>query len=136
MMQDISMNHTDTKDSNMKIAISVKDVNPETELDQRFGRCAYFWIYDTVSGAYSSIENTAANDSGGAGTAAAKLISDQGVTTVISGNYGPNAVKALQAFGIQMLVSAEEKVWTVIDKYKLNLLQEVSQPTSEGLHHK
>lgn len=120
----------------MKIAVSVKENDPETVLDPRFGRCNYFWIQDLANGTHDCIENSAANDSGGAGTAAAKIVSDQGVTAIISGNYGPNAVTALQAFGIKMFVSPEADIATVLDHYNHNGLEEVSQPTREGLHHK
>lgn len=118
----------------MKIAVSTKEQHPETALDARFGRCPYFFIFDTETGSYTTIENTAAHAPGGAGSAAAKLIYDQKATAIISGNYGPHAVSALQNFGIKMYISAEEKVWIVLDKFKHNLLIEAETATVQGKH--
>lgn len=118
----------------MKIAVSIKAQNPDTYLDARFGRCPYFFIFDTLTGSYTTIKNTASNAPGGAGNLAAKLINEQGVTAVISGNYGPHAVTALKNFGIKMYISAEEKIWTVLDKFKHNLLIEAETATVHGKH--
>lgn len=118
----------------MKIAISAKGQTPDAELDSRFGRCAYFIVFDSETGSYIAIENTAANAAGGAGSAAAKILNQHDVTVIVSGNYGPHAVPALQAFGITMYLATEERIWMVYDKFKNNLLPEADKATVAGKH--
>lgn len=118
----------------MKVAISTKTTNPETDLDVHLGRCPYFFIFDLTTGSYTVIENTAAHAPGGAGSAAAKLLSENDVSIIISGNYGPHAVTALKNLEIRMYLSSEEKLWTVLDKFKQNLLAEAQSATVKGKH--
>ncbi len=118
----------------MKVAISAKSQIPETEMDPRFGRCVCFYIFDTETGNYQIVENTAAEAAGGAGGAAAKLLEQYDVKAVISGNYGPHAVTALQAFGIKMYLADGGRIWTVLDKFKNNLLTEADKATVLGKH--
>ena len=118
----------------MKIAISAKSSVPEQQMDSRFGRCPYFFIFDTEKGSYEVIKNTAADSPGGAGSAAAKLINKYGVSAVVSGNYGPHAVSALKAFEIKMYISTEDTIWMVVDKYKHGVLTEADKATVSGKH--
>lgn len=120
----------------MKVAISAQGQVPENKLDPRFGRCAYFIIFNTEDGSYKTIENTAANASGGAGSAAAQLVNKAGAEAVVSGNYGPNAVTALNSFGIKMYLAEEETVWIVIDKFKNGVLAQAETATVPGKHSK
>lgn len=117
---------------NMKVAIATKDQNPETRSYKKFSRCTSFFIFDTVSGSYEVIENTAAHLPLGAGNAAAQLIYKNDVHAVIAGYYSPFASNALQRLGIKMYLSAEEKVWTVYDKFKNNLLVEANASALAG----
>ncbi len=79
----------------MKVAISM-DKNKK-DVDQRFGRCAYFAIVDED---IRFIENKGALEGHGAGTIAAKLVAEEGAEAVITGNLGPNAAKILEQFQI------------------------------------
>ncbi len=118
----------------MKIAISSKTNSADAELDPRFGRCAYFVVYDTEAGPVTVIENTAAAAAGGAGGAAAQLVDAQGVAAVISGNYGPHAVDALKAFGIRMYISSPDTVAGAFEKFKSGQLKESAGATVVGRH--
>jgi predicted Fe-Mo cluster-binding NifX family protein len=118
----------------MKVAIATKDQTPETSLYAKFSRCTAFFIFDTKTGQYTIIENKAAHIMLGAGSSAAKLIHENGATAIIAGYYSPYAATALRNLGIKMYLSAEEKIWTVYDKFKNNLLIEAKTVAIAGKH--
>lgn len=118
----------------MKIAITSVNDNLDSELDPRFGRAQKFIIFDTEKETFESIDNSNINASGGAGSSSAKTIADKNVEIVISGNFGPNAVMALKAFGIKMYTSQVEKISAVIERLKNGNLKEVIDATVEGKH--
>lgn len=118
----------------MKVAISAQGQTPETRLDPRFGRCGYFIVFNTDNGSYEAIENSAAQASGGAGGAAAALINKAGASAVISGNFGPNAVTSLKAFGIKMYLATDEQLSVLLEKFKNGALTEASDATVPGKH--
>jgi predicted Fe-Mo cluster-binding NifX family protein len=75
-------------------------------MDARFGRAKAFLVIDKKTGkAIETIENTAADVSHGAGTAAANLLSSARVSAVVSGRFGPNALDVLRALGIEAWVA-------------------------------
>ena len=41
----------------MKIALTAREKNIDTEMDPRFGRAPFFVVYDTEWGSYSFIDN-------------------------------------------------------------------------------
>lgn len=86
----------------MKIAVSVVSPHIDSQLDRRFGRCAYFLIADPETQEWQGLENPAVNAPGGAGIQAAELLSKQACLAIISGEFGPKAFNALQLAGIKM----------------------------------
>ncbi len=101
----------------MKIAITAVGGTPDDEVDPRLGRCAYFLIYDVESKQYQAVSNEAANQSGGAGVAAAQLVQGNGAEVVLTGNAGPNAFSTLQAAGVKVVVGVSGKVQEAVEKY-------------------
>jgi predicted Fe-Mo cluster-binding NifX family protein len=79
----------------VKICLTSKGKNLDSELDSRFGRCQYFIIYDTETKEYRVIENTGISSAHGAGVTAAQQIEESGADVVITGKLGPNALKIL-----------------------------------------
>jgi len=121
----------------MKIAISTTDQNLNAAFDPRFGRAAYFCIFDTDSGATTYTPNPALGVSGGAGVQAAQFIADQGVDAVISGSFGPNAFKTLQAAKIAAyLAPAEDKLRAtdLLERYRAGQLKQATAPSHAGHH--
>ncbi len=86
----------------MKIIVTAVRPFLDADVDPRFGRGAYFVIVDTDTLEWRPEANPAVNAPGGAGTRAAQFAASQGVSAVISGDFGPNAAAALQAAGIAM----------------------------------
>lgn len=97
----------------MKIAITTSGPDINSNIDPRFGRCAYFLLIEGSSLEsgdikWDALPNPAINARGGAGTQAAQYISDQNVQVVISGDFGPNAFSTLQSAGISMYLFKSE----------------------------
>ncbi|MBN2142857.1 NifB/NifX family molybdenum-iron cluster-binding protein [Candidatus Woesearchaeota archaeon] len=93
----------------MKIAISSKGKTLDSEIDERFGRCAQFLIVETSAGQAELVEampNEAASRAGGAGPFAAKQLAEKKVDCVITGEVGPHAQEVLDQFGIRIYKGA------------------------------
>ncbi len=86
----------------MKVAISAKDKNPETQVDPRFGRCSYFAIVDLDQEQWDFVPNPGLSSGGGAGTHAAQELVNKKVQVVLTGSAGPNAEAVLKAAGIEV----------------------------------
>ncbi|MDD4609767.1 MAG: NifB/NifX family molybdenum-iron cluster-binding protein [Bacteroidaceae bacterium] len=93
----------------MKIAIASTGKSTDSKLDARFGRCAYFAIYDTESEQVSFIENSAKLASGGAGPAAVTLLLKENVSKIVATTFGMKIKSMLVDLGITMIVQDEEK---------------------------
>lgn len=90
----------------MKICISSTGQGLDSAIDPRFGRCAYFLIGDSKGGTFEATPNPGVNYGGGAGIAAAQLVTSQGVEAVITGNVGPNAYTFLNQAKIKIYTGA------------------------------
>ena len=101
----------------MKIAISANGSESTAELDSRFGRCAYFVIYDSEEKKYSSIINPAADAAGGAGPAAVAVVAKNNVGVVLTGHLGAKAEQALYAAQIKFCIDYSGIVEDVVSSY-------------------
>jgi len=87
----------------MKIAVTSKGQDLESEVDPRFGRAAYILVVDTDSLAFEVLDNSEnVNAFKGAGIGAATMMSDKGVEALLTGFCGPNAFKVLKAANIDV----------------------------------
>jgi len=103
----------------MKLAITAQGENPDSEIDQRFGRAKGFIIYDIDSGEHSYIDNSQnLNAAQGAGIQAAKIVMDSGIKALITGHVGPKAFTTLNAGSIEVYTGAEGTVLEAIEQYK------------------
>ena len=85
----------------MKIAITSKGKDLDSEIDPRFGRAAYIIVVDTDSLEFKALDNSEnVNAFKGAGIQAATMMSDNGVTALLTGFCGPNAFGILKAADI------------------------------------
>lgn len=110
----------------MKICVSSSGNSAESTMDPRFGRAAYFVIADTDTMEYEVIENAAAASGGGAGITSGQMMVDKGVTAVITGNMGPNAMNVLKAANIEIYRGAAVPVKENIEKFKKGLLEKIN----------
>ena len=110
----------------MKIAISAKGKEKNSEIDPRFGRCSFFLFIDSEKDEFEALVNPATEAAGGAGIQAAQLMVDKGVEVVITGNVGPNAFQTLNAAKIKIVGGAFGTVREALEKYKNGELKEFS----------
>ena len=121
----------------MKIAISLSSQNKNAGFDPRFGRAAAFLLHDTESAYTEIIVNPALNATGGAGVQASQFLINQGIGAVVSGAFGPNAFKTLNAAGIKMYLvpsGADYDATEIIKRFVLGEFPETSEATAKGHH--
>jgi len=91
----------------MKVAITSTGNTLESNLDQRFGRCSFFVIYDTETGATEFIPNPNRDALNGAGPASVQIVASRNVSKIISGEFGIKIKSLLDSLKIQMIVIKE-----------------------------
>lgn len=101
----------------MKIAVSATGQNLDSQLDPRFGRCAYYLVVDSDDMRFEVYPNESATLGGGAGIQAAQFLASKGVQAVITGNCGPNAVQTLSAAGIELFAGHSGTAREVIAEF-------------------
>ena len=100
----------------MKVAITSTGNSPDSKLDSRFGRCAYFVIYDTENHATEYIPNPNKENIEGAGPASVQLIASKGAVKVVSGEFGAKVKSLFDSLQIQLVVlnDPEKKISEII----------------------
>lgn len=88
----------------MKTAITSTGKGFDSTLDDRFGRCAYFVIYDQATGGVEFIPNPQKDAEGGAGTAAVQFLASRNVDKIVSGEFGAKIKSLLDSLKIQMIL--------------------------------
>ena len=116
----------------MKIAVSSTGENLDSQLDPRFGRCAYYLVVDSDDMSFEVYPNESAAMGGGAGIQTAQFLASKGVQAVISGNCGPNAVQTLSAAGIELFAGEQKTVGDVVKKFVTDNLKPTNEPTLES----
>jgi predicted Fe-Mo cluster-binding NifX family protein len=101
----------------MKVAITSTGQSLDSTLDQRFGRCAYFVIYDTGTGGMEIIPNPNREAEEGAGPASVQLVASRNVEKIISGEFGVKIKSLLDSLKIQMVVykEPEKSIQSIIE---------------------
>ena len=113
----------------MKIAVTSTGPTLSDNVEARFGRCAYFLIVDPETMDYEAIENPNIALGGGAGIQSAQLMSGKGVTTVLTGNCGPNAFNVFGQAGIQVIVGLSGPVRNAVEQLKTGAFSSASGPS-------
>jgi predicted Fe-Mo cluster-binding NifX family protein len=104
----------------MKTIITSSGKKTSSAFDLRFGRAAWFCLYDHETGKATFHENFHVDDGHGAGQKAAEFAFELGADRVISGDFGPKAKDILDRLKIQMVIIQNENqtVEEVIRKLK------------------
>ena len=102
----------------MKMVVTSTGNQLQSAFDLRFGRSAWFCVFDTDTKGIEFIENDGKNANGGAGTKAAEKMAEIGVQQVVSGDFGPKAKALLERFKIQMVLldEKEKSVQQIVNK--------------------
>ncbi len=104
----------------MKSAITSTGDSLECKMDQRFGRCSYFVVFDDENGTTEFIRNPNRDASEGAGPASVQLVASRDAGQVISGEFGIKIKSLLDTLNIRMIVlkEPEKTIGEVIDMLK------------------
>ncbi|UCF79278.1 MAG: NifB/NifX family molybdenum-iron cluster-binding protein [Candidatus Eiseniibacteriota bacterium] len=102
----------------MKICVTSRGPNLESEVDPRFGRCRYFIVVDTDTLDFEAIENPNVEAAGGAGIQSGQAVAAKDVKAILTGNVGPNAFRALQAAGIDVITDVSGGVKEAAERYR------------------
>ena len=102
----------------MKIAVTSKGTNLDSQVDPRFGRAAYILIIDSETFDFEVLDNKEnVNALKGAGIQAAKMVSEKQTEVLLTGFCGPNAFKALNAAKIKVAGNVEGSVKNAVKAY-------------------
>jgi len=118
----------------MKIAVSNSGRDLDSQVDPRFGRCAYFVIVETDDMSFEAFANENISLGGGAGIQSAQFVASTGAKAVITGNCGPNAVQTLSVSQVEIFVGHSGTVREVIEKYMKGNIKSTSTPNVTDHH--
>ncbi|MBW2567801.1 MAG: NifB/NifX family molybdenum-iron cluster-binding protein [Deltaproteobacteria bacterium] len=116
----------------MKIAVTSTGPTLDDMMEARFGRCAYFLIIDPDTLEFEALENPNMALGGGAGIQSAQLMADKGVSTVLTGNCGPNAFQVFSAANIQVITGVSGQVRQAVEQYKSGVLSNTTTPNVQS----
>ncbi|MFP4202655.1 MAG: NifB/NifX family molybdenum-iron cluster-binding protein [Candidatus Acetothermia bacterium] len=116
----------------MRLAVTAKGKELDSEADARFGRCSYFLLIDPETMEFEAIQNSSKSARGGAGVQAAETLSSNGVDALATGNVGPNAFNALSSAGIKVFTGASGTIKETVEDYENGKLQQANEPTTSG----
>ncbi len=111
----------------MKLAFSSTGTDLDSEIDPRFGRCAYFLIVNLDDMSFEAFENESMSLGGGAGIQSGQFIASTGASVIITGNVGPNASRTLNAAGLDVIVGVSGPIRDAIERYKRGELSPTTQ---------
>ena len=114
----------------MKVAISSKGTELNSQVDVRFGRGEYFVIIDGDN--VTSMENQAKFAQHGAGGEVVRLLSNENIDVILTGEVGPNAGIALDSFEIKAFRGISGTVEETYNKWKNGELEEVKGATTDS----
>lgn len=98
----------------MKIAVTSRGPDLNSQVDPRFGRASSFVVWDTDTDEFSVHDNKQnVNAAQGAGIQAGRTVVDLGVEAVITGNVGPKVFATLQAANVKVYPGATGTVSTI-----------------------
>lgn len=112
----------------MRVAASSTGNTVDSQIDPRFGRCAYFLIIETDDMSFEVVNNENIALSGGAGIQSAQVVASKGVNAVLTGNCGPNAVRTLRAAGVELFVGQTGTIRQAVERFKNGELSATNTP--------
>lgn len=117
----------------MKVIVTTIEPDLGSAIDPRFGRASYYLSIDLESMTWEALPNQARTAPGGAGVQAAQFVAEHGASAVISGAFGPNAFRALDAAEVEMyLAGAAATAKEAVDSFLAQELECVGAPTRPG----
>lgn len=88
----------------MKLAVTAKTPDLDSEVDPRFGRAAYLIIVDSETMDFEAVDNSVnVNAFQGSGIQAATTVCDKGAKVLMTGYCGPKAFQVVEAGGVKVV---------------------------------
>lgn len=122
----------------MKICVTSEGNDLDSKVDQRFGRAKYFIFYDDETALFETISNKNVDGTGGVGVQSAQLVAEKQAKTVLTGKVGPNASKALESAGIDVVLDVEGSVKEALTSFlngKINSRKGPNAKEKSGLNN-
>lgn len=117
----------------MRVAITARGDTRLSDVDQRFGRCRYFVVCDTETGAFEPHDNEVnLNATQGAGIQTASNLAALGAAAVLTGHVGPNAYRALSAADITVYTGVSGTVTDAFDALAAGQLTPANAPDAKA----
>ena len=117
----------------MKLAITAKGPELDSQVDPRFGRAQYIIVVDEDSLDFEAVDNSAnANAFKGAGIQAATMISEKGAQILLTGYCGPKAFQVLEAAEIKVASDVSGTVREAIMAHKSGTLPYTDSANAEA----
>jgi len=95
---------------NNLIAVCAESSDLSSRVQERFGKCIHFWIWNPVSKTFSLLDIQKSNIEQGQGTIGANALVQAGVKALIVNRIGPKAFLILQRANIAIYNGANEKI--------------------------
>ena len=102
----------------MTIAIPVSNENIDSAVDDRFGRCPFFCLYNLETKQIEFKENSLKNGSGGVGPQVVEFLANNGVNKVYAVEFGPKAKEMLDKLKMETQeVNSKQTVREIIELF-------------------
>lgn len=117
-----------SKISNL-IAVCTESSDLNSRVQDRFGKCIYFWIWDSTNNTFSLLDMQKTNAEQGQGTTGANALVQAGVKAIIVNRIGPKAFLILQRANIAIYIGANDKnVTEAVQMLKDQQLNKLESP--------
>ncbi|MGI6655636.1 MAG: NifB/NifX family molybdenum-iron cluster-binding protein [Desulfobulbus sp.] len=117
----------------MKIAVTSKGTQLDSEVDPRFGRAPYIIIVDPETLEFEAVDNSAnVNAFKGAGIQAAATVSGKGAEVLMTGYCGPKAFITLEAAGVKVVSDISGTVRQAVEAFKAGQVTYSAAPNAEA----
>jgi predicted Fe-Mo cluster-binding NifX family protein len=93
----------------MIIAIASNENHLKAVVDQHFGRCDWFCLWDTESGESQFIENPVRHHQEKAGCDAVAFLIEKNVKMAVAGRFGSKVVDEFRKNNVQMVVPQSQQ---------------------------
>ena len=114
----------------MKIAVSSTGQDLNSQIDPRFGRCAYFMVVETDDMSFEAYDNENVALGGGAGIQSATFLASLGVSAVMTGSCGPNAMRTLAAAEVEVYTDQAGTVKEAVERLVQGVLKPAAEPNA------
>ena len=97
----------------MKIAVPTR----EGCVDDNFGHCAYYTIFDVIDGKVTNVSKMASPEGCGCKSGIAPVLRQMGVVVMLAGNMGQGAKNVLEAQRIEVIRGCSGDVEELVAAY-------------------